>query len=221
VAWPRETARLSLRLRQPEEHWDWFSAVPRSGKQRSMKTYVKPIAVEELALSTSLAQPSHCLLSPIYTLQTIMCPPLASVYALPQHMSYLSWHDSANQPKFSEEARNCNSFLVHFSLWVQINGCQLPNVKWTNTCVSLAKNPSSCVLSRACFSRTSSFLCLLQLNVPSWVCLSLSLQENTPCVCPSKTPSNTTDFPKNPYVSTSEKPQTGTSPLCPTHVSPH
>ena len=54
---------------------------------------------------------------------------------------------------------------------------QLHSVRQTNTCVSLVKNPSSYVLSRACFSRTSSFLCLLQLNVPS-------------CVCPSKTPSN-------------------------------
>ena len=51
---------------------------------------------------------------------------------------------------------------------------KLCNVRWTNTCVSLVKNPSSCVLSCACFSRTSSLLCLLQWNVPSWVCLSLS-----------------------------------------------
>jgi hypothetical protein len=30
------------------------------------------------------------------------------------------------------------------------------------------------------------------------------LQQTTPsCVCPSKTPSNTTDFPKNTYISTS------------------
>ena len=66
------------------------------------------------------------------------------------------------------------SFLVCFSLWSPDNGAQLCNVRWTNTCVSLAKNPSSRVLSCACFSRTSSLLCLLQWNVPSWVCLSLS-----------------------------------------------
>jgi hypothetical protein len=57
---------------------------------------------------------------------------------------------------------------------VSTNAAQLPSVRQTNTCVSLAKNPSSHVLSRACFSRTSFHLCLLQPNIPSWVCLSLS-----------------------------------------------
>jgi hypothetical protein len=64
--------------------------------------------------------------------------------------------------------------LVCFSLWSPDNGAQLCNVRWTNTCVSLAKNPSSCVLSCACFSKTCFLLCLLHLNVPSQVCLSLS-----------------------------------------------
>ena len=40
--------------------------------------------------------------------------------------------------------------------------------------VFLGKNPSSRVLSCVCFSRTFSLQCLLHLNVPSWVCLSLS-----------------------------------------------
>ena len=58
----------------------------------------------------------------------------------------------------------------------------------------VSKDPSSRVLSRACFSRRSSLLSLLQWKFPSQVCLSLSpvpLQLNVPsCVCPSKTPSN-------------------------------
>ena len=48
----------------------------------------------------------------------------------------------------------------------------------------LAKNPSSRVLSRACFSKTSFHLCSLQKNTPS-------------CVCHSKTPCSTSEFPKS------------------------
>jgi hypothetical protein len=48
---------------------------------------------------------------------------------------------------------------------------QLNYVMWTNTCMFLAKSPSSRVLSHACSSRTSSLLCLLQLNFPSLVFL--------------------------------------------------
>jgi hypothetical protein len=51
---------------------------------------------------------------------------------------------------------------------------QLHNIRQTNTWASLAKNPSSRVLSHACFNRKSSRLCLLQWNVPLGVCLSLS-----------------------------------------------
>ena len=58
------------------------------------------------------------------------------------------------------------------------NASQLRNVRQTNACVLLLKNPSSCVLSHACFSKTSFHLCLLQENTPSRV-------------CPSKTPANT------------------------------
>jgi hypothetical protein len=54
--------------------------------------------------------------------------------------------------------------------------------------MSLAKSPSSRVLSCACFSRTSFHLCLIQETVPS-------------CVCPSETPPDKTDFPEKPEVS--------------------
>ena len=53
---------------------------------------------------------------------------------------------------------------------VLTNAAQLCNVRQTNICMLLPKNPSSCPY----FSRISSLLCLLQLNIPSWVCLSLS-----------------------------------------------
>lgn len=90
----------------------------------------------------------------------------------------LSWHHSANQPKSAEVARNCSTLsegfwcISHYG--IQTNATQLCNVRQTNTHVLLAKNPSSCVLSRTCFSRTSSLLCLFQQNVPSLVCLCLS-----------------------------------------------
>ena len=86
----------------------------------------------------------------------------------------LSWHHSARVWGSSKKPNTTRRFLECFSLWS-------PN-KWSSTmqckadllCLLLAKNPSSHVLSHACFSRTSSLLCLFQLNVPSWVCLSLS-----------------------------------------------
>jgi hypothetical protein len=84
---------------------------------------------------------------------------------------------------------------------VLTNEAQLCNVKWTNTCVLLAKNPLLHVLSNTCFSRTSSllcfretflhesalafYLCIIQHNVPSCVCSTKTsfylcvLQENT------------------------------------------
>ena len=72
---------------------------------------------------------------------------------------------------------NCSKhqeFFGAFFYGVPANAAQLCNVRQRNACLSLAKNPSSRVLSRACFSRTSFLLCLLQLNLPSPVCLSLS-----------------------------------------------
>ena len=45
---------------------------------------------------------------------------------------------------------------------VSTNAAQLHSIRQTNTCVSLAKNPSSRVLSHVCFSRTSTLLYLLQ-----------------------------------------------------------
>ena len=64
-----------------------------------------------------------------------------------------------------------------FSLQSPYKCSSTTQCKADHICMPLLKNPSSCVLSHACFSRTSFLLCLLQLNVPSRV-------------CPSKIPSN-------------------------------
>ena len=130
----------------------------------------------------------------------ITCPPCA----LSQHVHPISLS--------GEAARNYSTPSEGFwyvSLYgVLTKAAQLHNVRQTNACVSLAKNPSSHVLSHACFSRTSSLLCLLQQNRSFKSLLSLShlcpLKQNVPsCVCLSKTPSDPTDFPKNPQISAS------------------
>jgi hypothetical protein len=96
-----------------------------------------------------------------------------------------------------EAATNCStppSFWCVSLYGIPTNAAQLHKVRRTNTCVLLAKNPPSRVLSQACFSRASSLLCLLQRNVPSQVCLSLSH------LCPLQlnVPSSSTNSPKNP-----------------------
>jgi hypothetical protein len=62
----------------------------------------------------------------------------------------LHWHHSANQPESAEAVRNCSTSPEGFcclSLYgVLANGAQLCNVRCTNTCLSLAKNPSSHVI---------------------------------------------------------------------------
>ena len=69
----------------------------------------------------------------------------------------------------------CSRIFCCISFYgIPTNWAQLCNIRQTNTCMSLVKNPSSHVFSHACFSRTSSLLCLLQLNVPFQICLSLS-----------------------------------------------
>ena len=110
--------------------------------------------------------PYNCRSRPIYILQTSRGwhMPCLSIFIC------LSWHHSANQPKSTEAARNCSIsldiFLVHFCLWNPTNADQHMDF--------VIKESSSRVLSHACLSRTPFLLCLLQPNVPSWVCLSLS-----------------------------------------------
>ena len=110
---------------------------------------------------------------------------LASLCVSPQHVHPSQLTYFANHPKSAEAARSHGtppevSWYVPF-YGVLTNAAQQCNVRQTNTWMSLAKNPSSQVLSHACFSRTSFHLCLIQENTPS-------------CVCPSKTPSNMMTF---------------------------
>jgi hypothetical protein len=105
-----------------------------------------------------------------------MYPSFHGVLFVPSkhHMSFMylasTWSCLSIQQS-NEVATNCNTrpeilggvFLFFFPT----NAAQLQNVGQTNTCLPLAKNLSSCVLSCARFSRTSSLLCLLQQNNPS------------------------------------------------------
>jgi hypothetical protein len=102
-----------------------------------------------------------------------MCPPqvLLQHVHLSQLSSLCQWarvHGSSKKPQHT--TRSFDSFLSG----VLTNAAQLYSVRQTNTWALLAKNPSSHVLSGACFSRKSSLLCLFQWNFPSRVCLSLS-----------------------------------------------
>jgi hypothetical protein len=106
---------------------------------------------------------SVTLWSPIYTLQTSLVLHVPCLSTCIQ----LTWVPGSSN-KLQHTTRR---FFWCVSLYgVETNGAQLYNGRRTNTCVLLAKNRSS----RACFSRTSTLPCLLQWNIPSWVCLSLS-----------------------------------------------
>ena len=78
---------------------------------------------------------------------------------------------ASSQPESLGVATNCSTAPEVFwciSVYGDLtNAAQLRSIRWNNMCMSLAKNPSSCVLSHACFSRTSFLLCLLQQNIPS------------------------------------------------------
>ena len=89
-------------------------------------------------------------------------------------------------PQKQEEVTNIHQkFLAWFSL-------QSPN-KWSST-MHCKVDPYMCVLSKDSFI-TCPFMCLLEQNILSPVSASVNVPSH---VCPSKTPSNTTDFPKNP-----------------------
>ena len=97
----------------------------------------------------------------------IMCPP----WDLSQHMSHESVSADFTLPIHSIPSEDFGGISFYV---VPTNGAKLYNVRRTNTCLLLAKNPLSHVLSRACFSKTSFHLCLFQKNVPLQFCLSLS-----------------------------------------------
>ena len=105
---------------------------------------------------------------------------LASVCVLPQHMrlsQLTSLCQSAQVCRSSKKLQHTTrSFLVHFSLWSP-DKCSSTMQCKIDMHVLSKKIFHHVSFSCVCFSRTSSLLCLLQLNIPSRV-------------CPSKTPSN-------------------------------
>jgi hypothetical protein len=146
-------------------------------REAEMSEDVRPTSIAQLAVpaSQALSLSLH---------RVIFIPSRHHVSSMCLALAHAS-----NQHESSEAARKYSTPPDDFwciSLYgVLTNGVQLCSVRQINIWVSLAKNPSSRVLSCACFSRISLHLCPLQENTPSGV-------------CPSKTPSNTTDFPKNP-----------------------
>jgi hypothetical protein len=98
---------------------------------------------------------------------------LASAYVLSQHVSQsqltLLCRSDWVRRSGKKLGHTTRTFLVHSCLWNLNMWSSVRDVRWTNTRMSLAKNPSSRVLSRAFVSRTS-----FQWNIPSQVCLSLS-----------------------------------------------
>jgi hypothetical protein len=96
---------------------------------------------------------------------------LTSAQVLPQPV-----HPTSPSPWKQQKtaAHHQKVFVAFLSMAPGTNGAQLCKVSQTNTCLLLATNSLSRVLSHACFSRTSSLLYLLQQNVPSLFCLSLS-----------------------------------------------
>jgi hypothetical protein len=119
------------------------------------------------------------------------------------HASVSAEISLANQPEAKEATRSHSTppevFWCISFYGVPTTKAQLHNLRQTNTCVSLVKNPSSCVLSHACFIRTSfqEKTKTKTKKIPKQT--NKNKNKKTPsCICFSKTPSNTTDFPKNP-----------------------
>ena len=125
-----------------------------------------------------LSKASNSVSQVLFRRPNIMCPP----WVLPQHVVCLS-QSAWVCGKAKKAAAHQQKLFGAFLSIVSPDKCSSTTLcKVINTCILLAKNSSSCVHLHACFSRTSVYLCLLQLNIPSSVCFR-------------KTPS---DFPNNP-----------------------
>jgi hypothetical protein len=86
---------------------------------------------------------------------------------------------SKKLPAHHQKFFGCVSFYGNTT-----NRAQPCNVRWTNTHVLLSKNPSSLIMLHACF-RKHPFTCVCFIETFLHIYLS-------------KTPSDTTDFPKKP-----------------------
>jgi hypothetical protein len=93
-----------------------------------------------------------------------MCPPPVLPQHQHMHLSQLtSLCQSAWVFRSGKKLQHITRSFWCVSLYgVPANAAQLCNVRRTKACMLLSKNPSSLGLSRACFSRISSLLCLLQ-----------------------------------------------------------
>jgi hypothetical protein len=174
VARPSRDSHASasaLVKRDQQELQEKFSAVSLSGERQSTK---RPTSITTANCTTKPSSVSVTPCSPIYALQASCVLHVPCLSMCTEHTHPISSSPWKRQQTAAHHQRVfwCISFHE-----VLTNATQLCSVRQTSTRVSLAKNPSSRVLSRACFSRTSSLLCLLQQIVPSHV-------------CPNKTPSN-------------------------------
>ena len=105
------------------------------------------------------ARPSHSPLSPIHTPSKhwVSSTGLASAHESVSADIILPIVPSLR--KQQEAASTPPEVFVPFSIYSQYKWSSTPQCKGTSTCVSLAKSPSSRILSCACFSKTSSHLC--------------------------------------------------------------
>jgi hypothetical protein len=121
------------------------------------------------------------------------------------HLSlFWVWHHSVNQCKPEEAARRLRnlmrSFLVLFSLWNHNKWSSITQCK-VNQNIHVFSEKS--FIMHSFFSETSFHLCLPQQKTFLFVSALANHPSTCVCfmktrVCPSKTPSNTTDFPKKP-----------------------
>jgi hypothetical protein len=85
-----------------------------------------------------------------------------SAWVLPQHVHPINPHLQKRQ---QTEVHHQKIFWCVSLYGIPTSAAQLHNIRQSKTCVPLAKNLLSRV-SYACFSRTSSLLCLLQRSIP-------------------------------------------------------
>jgi hypothetical protein len=126
----------------------------------------RPTGVAQLAVPASQAQPLSLLVKSYLYSPNIMSPP----WVLSVHLSVsadITLPILLSPRKRQEAEADHQECFGGFSLWSPDKRSSTVHVKQADACVLLAKHPSSCVLSHACFSRKSSLLCLLQQNIPS------------------------------------------------------
>jgi hypothetical protein len=133
----------------------------------------------------------------IYTLQTShVLPQYMCLSQLTSICQSAQVHGSGN-----ELQHTTRSFLVCFSLW-NLNKCSTTQCKADQYMRVVSKGPLHHVSFHVFALAASPFTCVcfseMFLHKSALVLHLCPFQENAPShVCPSKTPSNTTDFPKN------------------------